>query len=164
MPTRTLGHFGFSNARAPRGWILAYYATLSEETPWTCSTPLITALLKVDFGSRSQSRVPDFYSTFVKKSTLLDFNSGKSDLDSTPPWRSTPSPKPYLGSNRRTPILLLHPYDLIIFQLKALLYLLKEPWFLKDVMDTCFDRIITRFTPVYTMDIATTLRVEFQDK
>ena len=39
-----------------------------------------TALLKVDFGSRSQSRVPDFYSTFVKKSTLkstlLDFKSG----------------------------------------------------------------------------------------
>ena len=58
-----------------------------------------TALLKVDFGSRSQSRVPDFYSTFVKKSTLkstlLDFKSGKSDLDSTPPRRSTPSPKLY---------------------------------------------------------------------
>jgi len=57
-----------------------------------------TALLKVDFGSRSQSRVPDFYPTFVKKSTLkstlLDFKSGKSDLDSTPPRRSTPSPKP----------------------------------------------------------------------
>ena len=29
----------------------------------------ITALLKVDFGSWSHSRVPDFYSTFVKKST-----------------------------------------------------------------------------------------------
>ena len=59
----------------------------------------ITALLKVDFGSRSQSRVPDFYSTFVKKSTLkstlLDFKSGKSDLDSTPPRRSDPYPKPY---------------------------------------------------------------------
>ena len=27
-------------------------------------------MLKVDFGSRSQSRVPDVYSTFVKKSTL----------------------------------------------------------------------------------------------
>ena len=53
------------------------------------------ALLKVDFGS--QSRVPDFSSTFVKKSTLkstlLDFRSGKSDLDSTPPRGSTPSPK-----------------------------------------------------------------------
>ena len=59
-----------------------------------------TALLKVDFGSRSHSRVPDFYSTFVKKSTskltLLDFKSCKSDLDSTPPRRSTPSPKPHL--------------------------------------------------------------------
>ena len=58
-----------------------------------------TALLKVDFGSRSQSRVPDFYPTFVKKltlkSTLLDFKSDKSDLDSTPPRRSTPYPKPY---------------------------------------------------------------------
>ena len=32
------------------------------------------ALLKVDFGSRSQSRVPDFYSTFVKKSTLSRVN------------------------------------------------------------------------------------------
>ena len=52
------------------------------------------ALLKVDFGSRSQSRVHNFYSTFGKKSTLLDFKSGKSDLDSTPPWRSTPSPSP----------------------------------------------------------------------
>ena len=61
---------------------------------------ILTALLKVDFGSRSQSRVPDFYSTFVKKSTLkstlLDFKSGKSDLDSTPPWRSDPYPKPYV--------------------------------------------------------------------
>ena len=59
---------------------------------------LNTALLKVDFGSRSQSRVPDFYSTFVKKSTLkstlLDFKSGKSDRDSTPPRRSDPYPKP----------------------------------------------------------------------
>ena len=58
-----------------------------------------TALLKVDFGSQSQSRVPDFYSTFVKNltlnSTLLDFKSGKSDLDSSPLRRSTPSPKPY---------------------------------------------------------------------
>ena len=61
---------------------------------------MITALLKVDFGSRSHSRVPDFYSTFVKKSTLksalLDFKSGKSDLDWTPPLWFTPSPKPYL--------------------------------------------------------------------
>ena len=32
-------------------------------------------LLKVDFGSRSQSRVPNFYSTFVHKSTLLDCGS-----------------------------------------------------------------------------------------
>ena len=59
----------------------------------------IKALLKVDFGSRSQSWVPDFYSTFVKKSTLkstlLDFKSGKSDLDSTPPRWSDPYPKPY---------------------------------------------------------------------
>ena len=59
---------------------------------------IATALLKVDFGSRRQSRVPDYFSTFVKKSTLkstlLDFKSGKSDLDSTPPWRSTPFPKP----------------------------------------------------------------------
>ena len=41
-----------------------------------------TALLKVDFGSRGQSRVPNFYLTFGKKSTLkstlLDFKSGKS--------------------------------------------------------------------------------------
>ena len=48
-----------------------------------------TVLLKVDFGSRSQSWVPDFYSTFVKKwtlkATLLDFKSGKSCLDLTPP-------------------------------------------------------------------------------
>ena len=62
-----------------------------------------TALLKVDFGSQSQSRVPDFYSTFVKKSTLkstlLHFKSGISDHDLTPPRRSTPSPKPYLKSN-----------------------------------------------------------------
>ena len=54
----------------------------------------ITALLKVDFGSRSQSRVPNFYSTFGKKSTLkstlLDFKSGKSDRDSTPPQRLDP--------------------------------------------------------------------------
>ena len=60
---------------------------------------MATALLKVDFGSRSHSRVPDFYSTFVNKSTLkstlLDFKSGKSDLDSTPPRRSDPYPKPY---------------------------------------------------------------------
>ena len=57
-----------------------------------------TALLKVEFGSRIQSRVPDIHSTFDKqstlKSTLLDFKSCKSDLDSTPPRRSTPSPKP----------------------------------------------------------------------
>ena len=56
------------------------------------------ALLKVDFGSRGQSRVPDFYSTFVKKSTLmstlLDFKSGKSNLDSTRPRGSIPYPKP----------------------------------------------------------------------
>jgi len=55
---------------------------------------IITALLKVDFGRRSQSRVHDFYTTFIKKSTLLDFKSGNSDLDSTPPRWSTPSPKP----------------------------------------------------------------------
>ena len=54
---------------------------------------LITAwaLLKADFGSRSQGRVvPDVYSTFIKKatlkSTLLDFKSGKSNLHSNPHW------------------------------------------------------------------------------
>ena len=53
-------------------------------------------LLKVDFGSGSYSRVLDFYSNFIKKSTLLDFNSGKSDRDLTPPRRTTliPSPNP----------------------------------------------------------------------
>ena len=54
----------------------------------------ITYLLQVDFGSESQSRMPDFYTTSLKKSplksTLLDFKSGKSDLDSTPPRRSDP--------------------------------------------------------------------------
>ena len=60
-----------------------------------------TALLRVDFGSHSQSRIPDFNTIFVKKSTLkwtlLDFKSGKSDLDSTPPQWSTPSPQALLG-------------------------------------------------------------------
>ena len=59
------------------------------------------ALLKVNFGSRA----PDFYSTFFKKSTLqstlLDSKSGKSDLDSTPPRRSTPSAEPYLQQSPR---------------------------------------------------------------
>ena len=41
---------------------------------WTCVWLSYTALLKVDFGSRSHSRVPDFYSTFVKKSTLSRVN------------------------------------------------------------------------------------------
>ena len=58
----------------------------------------ITALLKVD-KSKSKS-VPNFYSTFVKKSTLkstlLDFKSGKYDRDSTPPRQSDPYPKPYM--------------------------------------------------------------------
>ena len=66
---------------------------------------MTTALLKVDFGSRSQSRVPDFYSTFVKKSTfkstLLDFKSGKSDFDSTPSRRSDSCPKPYSIANKK---------------------------------------------------------------
>ena len=56
------------------GGSIHYYQVLVRK--WVVST----ALLKVDFGSRSQSRVPDFYSTFVKKSTLkstlLDFKSG----------------------------------------------------------------------------------------
>ena len=67
---------------------------------------LTTALIKVDFGSQSQSRVPNFYSTFVKKltlkSSLLDFKSGKCDLDSTPPRRLTPSPKPYSITAKKT--------------------------------------------------------------
>ena len=59
---------------------------------------LLTVFLKVDFGSRGHSRVPDFYSIFVEKSTLkstlLDIKSGKYDRDLTPPWRSDPYPKP----------------------------------------------------------------------
>ena len=50
-----------------------------------CLQYLRTALLKVDFESRRHSRVPEFYSTFVKKSTLLDLKSGEYDRDSTPP-------------------------------------------------------------------------------
>ena len=46
--------------------------------------------------SRSQSWVPDFYSTF--KSKLLDFKSGKSDLDSTPPGMVDPFPQALLLS------------------------------------------------------------------
>ena len=75
------------------------FPTQGEKCPKNINYPGSTALLKVDFGSRSQSRVPDFYSTFVKKSTLkstlLDFKSGKSDFDSTPPRRLDPYPKPY---------------------------------------------------------------------
>ena len=37
-------------------------------------------MLKVDFGSRSQSRVPNFYSTFVKKSTLSRVNPTSTQL------------------------------------------------------------------------------------
>ena len=48
--------------------------------------------VKVDFGG--QSRVHDFSSAFVKKSTLLYLKLGKSDLDSTLPRRSTPALKP----------------------------------------------------------------------
>ena len=61
-----------------------------------------TALLKGDFESRSHCRVPNFYSTFVEKSTLrsilLEFESGKFDRDSTRQLLargSRPYPKPY---------------------------------------------------------------------
>ena len=46
-----------------------------------------TALLKVDFRSRSHSRVPDLYSTVVEKSTLSRINP---TVNSTPPRRSDP--------------------------------------------------------------------------
>ena len=38
-----------------------------------CRWTLITALLKVDVGSRSHSRVPDFYSTFTRLLIQIDF-------------------------------------------------------------------------------------------
>ena len=64
----------------------AHILLLKQETVKNKFCFKITA---VDFGSRSRSRAPDFYSTFIKKSSLksalLDLKSGNSDLDSTPP-------------------------------------------------------------------------------
>ena len=65
-----------------RGHQLNYYVGLIRA--FNSFYPESTALLKIDF-SRSQSQVPNFFLTFVKKSTLkstlLDLTSGKSNFN-----------------------------------------------------------------------------------
>ena len=65
--------------------------TSEHREKWYC----VKISLCVSVGLVGFSRVPDFYSTFVEKSTLLDFKSGKYDCDSTSHRRSDSYPKPY---------------------------------------------------------------------
>ena len=52
---------------------------------------------KSTLESRCHSRMPKFYSTYIKKSPLLNFKSDKSDHNLTQLQRSGPIPKPLIN-------------------------------------------------------------------
>ena len=53
-----------------------YQAALFTHPDTACQRPKSTALLQVDFGSRSQSRVPNFYSQTSKTMVLQTTTRG----------------------------------------------------------------------------------------